>query len=645
MVEDRTARRVAVSDAGFTLIELIVAMVVLGAMSMAVIGVIMSTQAQGVGNRARVAAASLASREMDLVREQFADADGPVALANEGTVVNQNPINGGTIGQPLLVDGTLYTVTRLAEWNFTGTGVSACDGGSLVRFPTMLVTVTITWPKMGQTKPVVETASMAPAKKTGIQSTSSFIASKVVDQASMPLANISVKATGGGVTVMDTTDPSGCAVIQVAPAAAGTTYSIQVNDASYIDLAGTVYPSKSSGLLTPGTLYSNAKFTIARPGSVTLHLSRADGVALTDAQVAGSTVTLVASEFSGASGESPKVVAGRTTVLTGLWPTTYGGYFGTAAPAGGYSVKTLPPGGAITLEVSFELAATSVDNLPPTSTTVYAFPAGTVPPATCAGAVATAAASGDSAALSLLPGTYDLYASGSAFTCSRGPVGVALASGTNGPVEWLDSTLILTGVPMPANTKVWAIGVSTSGITVAPTTCPTTYSGTAQDITAAASTGQVMAAGAWYVWSTTGTNPKVGCQSYPTATNQAGVSYGTTVSRPWSLGSVNVRVTNVPTGNQSFFAITTSTTVPTCSAMLATPTPELVAGPATGSTSTAPLSLALPRPATGTTRYNAYIWKKVASGGGCQMTSIGYFTVGQSNFPPDKTVSSTGESR
>ena len=120
-------------DAGFTLVEVMMAIVILGILSAAIVGIILQTQGSEATNRSRIAASNLAAREVDMVRDQFhRDTDQPTVIAKLGTVVNPNPLAGGTAGQPLVVDGTPFTVTRSVHWNVTGTGKSACDGGTLV---------------------------------------------------------------------------------------------------------------------------------------------------------------------------------------------------------------------------------------------------------------------------------------------------------------------------------------------------------------------------------------------------------------------------------------------------------------------------------------------------------------------------------
>src|SRR5690606_3142529 len=105
-------------DSGMSLVELIVAVVVLAIVASAVLGIILQAQSATVNNRARVAAANLAARELDIVRELFTrTSTSPVEIANAGTQTNPNPLAGGTAGQPLQMDGTAYTVVRSVAWN------------------------------------------------------------------------------------------------------------------------------------------------------------------------------------------------------------------------------------------------------------------------------------------------------------------------------------------------------------------------------------------------------------------------------------------------------------------------------------------------------------------------------------------------
>ncbi|MDM7831227.1 type IV pilus modification PilV family protein [Cellulomonas edaphi] len=617
-------------DEGFSLIELVIAMIVLGALSLAVIGVILNTQSATEGNRSRVAAANLASREIDLTREQFAASDtGPLDIANGGTMVNQHPLAGGTAGQPIMIDGTPYTVTRSAQWNVTGTGASACEGGSLVSYPTLGITVSVTWPNMGNVKPVESTTALAPDKDTGIQSTDSFVAAKVLDQAAAPLAGISVKAASGATSALGFTDETGCAVIRVNPATTGTAYTVSVNDPTYIDLSGTVNPSRNTGVMLRGSIYSGASFSVAKPGAITVRIVREDGGPLSNAQVAGSSITLVASQYSGSTGATVRTVTGLSTTFSGLWPTTYGAYFGTSAPPGGYPVATLAPGSALTIDVPFAMATGKITNLPVGARSLIAAPAGTANG--CTDSRATTFSAGGSADVTLIPGSYDLYVTGDAYTCSPGAPAVAFDAGDNEDFAWAATTLQLTGAPTGG--KVWAIERKASGLT-GPTTCPTSFSGTAIDISNARSGPFALAAGDWYVWQTNGA-VNGSCQSYPDLINPATLLYGQPNVKGWSASPVTLRVTNL---NAALYMVV-STSATTCSTTAVSPAPTLpIQGPT--ATSGATLQVSAPRPASGTVTYNAYVWNKVS--GTC--TNLGTFVVGPATGSPlSKLPTSTGQ--
>lgn len=587
-----TTRRTHDEESGFSLIELVIAMVILGAMSIAVIGIILNTQGVNITNRNRVAASNLAARELDLVREQFGASDqGPLDLANAGVVTNAHPLAGGTAGQPLVVDGTKYTVVRSAQWNVVGTGASACDGGSLVAYPTLGVTVSVTWPNMNAVKPVVTSAALTPSKRTGVSTLDSFIASKVVDQDGAPLTGMTVTATNpSGVVSTAATDDTGCAVIRVSPPLAGEAYTVRVADSSYVDISGTPNPTKSTGTLNRGSIFSGAGFAVGKASTLTVQLVRADGQALTNAQVNGSKLTLVASEYSGASGQTTKTVTGVTTTFSSLWPTTYGAFFGTVPPVAGYKVTDLDPGAAVTVEVEFEMASLAVETLPAGTTRVVAMPSGQA--TTCAaGSGTSATVAGGVATFTLMPGSYDLYAVSPSLSCSPGPVGLALGSGDNDPISWSASTLRLQNVPstgVAAGAKIWAVDQKLSGTL---TTCPATVPTYAVDITSAAAGPVALAAGNWYVWQATAAFP---CLSFPPSINASALTYGQAVTKTWDVVLV---ATGVPTNSRLLVA------TGSFSGCTATSTIQSVTSAAANST----LTVTVPRPSSGNTNYNTVV--------------------------------------
>lgn len=351
----RRSRAVAEQgDAGFSMVELVVAMLVLGMMSTVVIAIVLQTQALGVSNRSRVAAANLAAREIDIVREEFSrTADSPAAVADEGTVLNPHPLQGQTAGQPLVVDGTAYTVRRTSAWNLTGTGVSACDGGSVVNYPTLRVAVRVTWDGMGRVAPVTSVAALAPKKDDKVVGTHGYVAVKVTNAKGQPNAGRTVVVFSASESRTGMTDVTGCAVVQVNPAGSGTMYSAKLADAGHVDLSGTAEPVKSVGMVERGKLNNNVTFAYDAAMQLRVRFVDESGALVDDAAIAGQPYTLVAAEFAGATGSTLLVADHNEVLLEGLWPTQYGAYFGVTAPVDGY--LTVGPDGPGTPTIDVEV--------------------------------------------------------------------------------------------------------------------------------------------------------------------------------------------------------------------------------------------------------------------------------------------------
>jgi Tfp pilus assembly protein PilV len=542
-------------DRGASLIEVVIACVLLGILSAAVLTITLQTQAVGVNNRNRVAASNLAAREIDLVREEFRrTSDAPLKLAAAGTVTNGRPLAGGTKGQPLVVDGVSYTVKTATQWNVTGTATSACDGGSLVTYPTLGVTVSVTWPNMGSTRAVVSTAAMAPTKGDGVVSTSaSFVAVRVKDSAGAPSAGRGIAVSGGGSNVSGSTDSQGCAVVQVTPAASGTAYTATVTDTGYVDISGTANPSKAVGTLTVGKLNNSVVFTVARPGTVNLRLVDETGTPLPDSAAVGAQINLVASESSGATNAKTVTATGAVTPVTGLWPTVYGAYVGSTPPPAGYATQQLPSGSTITLDAVLVSARLRLSGLPATTAVVYALPSGTT---TCSDPAARVV---DPAAVALLPGTWGFYASGPTFECAPGPSAVALASGDNGEIVWGETTLRVDAAPAGV---LWAVNRLKSGS--AFTTCPGAPGAPiAVNIDAARSGPVVLPAGDWYVFVTDGA-ANGGCVGVPGGQYAKTLTYDADNVLVWASQPSAVTVNGVTTGSSFTVVAWTGTTTMLC---------------------------------------------------------------------------------
>src|SRR6201999_4437148 len=99
-----------------TLIEVIVALGLFALMSTAVLGVLGSAVNSTKDDKSRLEAVSLASPELEIVRDTFTAVTRGPDWVTENQVTNPDPLPGGTAGQAIVLDGVPYTVKRTARW-------------------------------------------------------------------------------------------------------------------------------------------------------------------------------------------------------------------------------------------------------------------------------------------------------------------------------------------------------------------------------------------------------------------------------------------------------------------------------------------------------------------------------------------------
>ena len=584
-------------DAGSTLIEVVISMVLLGIMSAAVLGIMFASQASSVDSRNRVAASNLAARELDLVREQFLASDtGPVDVANEGVVTNQHPVPDSiSAGQPSVIDGTEYTVVRSSTWNVTGTGETACEGGAAVQHPTLIVTVTVTWPNMGSTLPVVNTAALAPERGLGLPTTASFIAVSVVDSKGDPNPGRTVTVSSSSETRSGLTDASGCAVLAVNPPAGGADYVAHFPNAGYVDITGTSNPERDVGTVEQQQLTANVGIALDLAGTLTVRMS---GSGLSDAGVAGTVFSLYKSESAGSS-ITQHSATGVDTVLTNLWPTQYAAFFGTTQPPSFSNLTDLTPGGSAVLLVPYEYARFTVTDLPAAGTVIAVSPGGTC---TTPGARTVDPANG-----SLPPGTWSFFLQSPVFGCAEGPDQESLQPGDNGPMSWGSTTLRLTGAPIGQG-AIWAVSNRVSA-----TSCATSNALKLADD--GGTVGPVeLPSGDWFIYAMAdvGGVPAGGtCQD----AGLVAVPYGENSVFAWAGSTSTVRVINAPTGS-SYRLIATPSPSTTCTRNSVSTSYQTL--PASGSAYQGTL-------AQGT--WYLYSWRRTSSGPSNRCSPVGGYPI------------------
>jgi type II secretory pathway pseudopilin PulG len=217
------------SDAGVSLVEVMVAMGVFLIGSLALLGVLNTSLAGTFDNRARVTAAHVAASDIDQAR----------SLDYYSLTSTTYPRN---------VDGRTYTVVRDVAATMSSGATSSCVGSGSARQLYKRVTTTVTTPVRGRMKPVqADTVVKAPVYDAS--SPTGAIGLVVIDRGGNPLSGLA--ATAGGAN--RTTDAKGCAFFD--GLAAGT-HTATVTRTGSVTVGGRTELSRSVSV-APGQITSS----------------------------------------------------------------------------------------------------------------------------------------------------------------------------------------------------------------------------------------------------------------------------------------------------------------------------------------------------------------------------------------------------
>lgn len=325
-------RRLRQDDHGFSMIEVVVAMVVFALLASITLGIILRTTDVAGSNAKRVAAANLASKQIETSRSQLA--------------IN---IPDGTTTRTETVGGTPYTITQTASYTTQDTTATLCEGsgGALAH---KLVSVVVTWPNMGNVKPVrSDTVKALGMGDEGLDEAVGALAVGVRNATGGPVAGVTVTITPGPVS--QTTGPDGCAVfLGLNAAVGGTDYTARVNQPGYVGQqnvqAVSVVQGVTRGNVAVAALAYDAVRQIAVTTNATATYPAVTGMALG-----------VRSSFTSSASMLPAcgTGAGCTTGVPGtarfLYPAVYDVWAGNCTthprPAGTFvTVDASPTGGA-----------------------------------------------------------------------------------------------------------------------------------------------------------------------------------------------------------------------------------------------------------------------------------------------------------
>ena len=217
-------------DSGFTLIEVVVAMVVFTVLAAVTLGLLVNTTNVASGNIHRTAATNLVNSQLELTRSLTAQ-----TIPDGRTVSTQ------------VVGGITYTITQNASYVGSNAAASVCSGtGDSLAYK--LVTVLVTWPTMGNIKPVRgDTLRAVGVGSDGLDSTKGTLAVSIVGSTGQPTPGVVVSLNPGSIN--ETTGDDGCVVFTgLVPA----TYTASASSIGYVGTVNTQAAAITSLGVTAG---------------------------------------------------------------------------------------------------------------------------------------------------------------------------------------------------------------------------------------------------------------------------------------------------------------------------------------------------------------------------------------------------------
>lgn len=239
-------------DDGFTLVEVLVAMIVFAIISIAVAGAVTNSLVISKDSRSRTVATNLASQDLDQLR----------------AVTDVFSVKATTI--TTTVQNTTYTLTRTEKWATSGTTANACGtGGGSLQY--LVITDTVTYPGTGTARPVVSSTVLAPNSRINDPNYGMIIVSVTAADGS-GASGVSVSITpaqtspngAAAVATPALTDSNGCTFVQkVTPG----NYTVSISRANGIDYTQAVAPQTTPVAVIAGSP-SSVPFTFDTSSTV-----------------------------------------------------------------------------------------------------------------------------------------------------------------------------------------------------------------------------------------------------------------------------------------------------------------------------------------------------------------------------------------
>lgn len=243
----RLRQRLRHDDAGMTLVEVIIAMVIFALVSTGFVYTMLSVLQLTRDSRAREVAANLAAEEIDLAR----DAADLFALVDDDWSIDMN--------------GDTFHVARRTSWvtnpdeDFScgGAGIGGGGGGNL-RYKR--VNVTVTWDGMRESTEAVRSDTLInPAERVNDPTLGTIIVS-VLNGGGTGSSGVTVSTSPSASAVIKSTDSQGCTyVLKVAP----KQYTISLARSNYVDNQQASAPSQTVEVVAGQTTTVGFQYDLA----------------------------------------------------------------------------------------------------------------------------------------------------------------------------------------------------------------------------------------------------------------------------------------------------------------------------------------------------------------------------------------------
>jgi Tfp pilus assembly protein PilV len=256
-----TIQRLGTEQAGMTIVEVLIASILVVAVSLGALGTIDAATRSTSEERHRAAADGVAQADQARMRSmRISD----LANLNQTRTVTQ--------------EGTAYTVVSRGDFVTDNTGTASCDEGT-ASADYIKITSTVSWPSVGSRPPVLAESIVSPSSGS-IASDRGALAIEVDDAANNGIAGVPVSGSGAG-SFSGTTGSTGCVIFGDLPAG-DYTLSVSGFASGLVDHDGN--PPENHPTSVVGQSTNTVVLQYADPGSIPVSFTTRVGGSLVASQ-------------------------------------------------------------------------------------------------------------------------------------------------------------------------------------------------------------------------------------------------------------------------------------------------------------------------------------------------------------------------